>query len=137
MSDGALVKKLKIKPGQRAALVNAPAGYVEELSPLPAGVELSQALDGQYDWLQLFVKNTGELGQLIGPAVKALGPQGTLWICFPKGSSKIQTDLTRDHGWESVGEANLKWITLISVNDTWSAFGLRPYKPGEPRQNFR
>ena len=24
-----------------------------------------------------------------------------------------------------------------SVDDTWSAFAVRPYKPGEPRQNFR
>jgi len=25
----------------------------------------------------------------------------------------------------------------VSIDDTWSAFGLRPYKPGEARQKFR
>lgn len=25
----------------------------------------------------------------------------------------------------------VEWITLISVNETWSAFGLRPYRSGE------
>jgi hypothetical protein len=53
------------------------------------------------------------------------------------GLSKIQTDLTRDVGWDALQQANLKWVNLISVDPTWSAFCLRPYKPGEPRQSFR
>lgn len=47
--------------------------------------------------------------------------------------SKIQTALTCDKGWDGVKKADLKWINLISVNETWSAFSLRPYKPGEKR----
>lgn len=56
-----------------------------------------------------------------------------LWISFPKGSSGIQTDLTRDKGWEGVSRFELKWVTLVSVNEVWSAFALRPFKPGEDR----
>jgi hypothetical protein len=29
------------------------------------------------------------------------------------------------------------WLSLVSIDDTWSAFGLRPYQPGEARQTFR
>jgi hypothetical protein len=136
-APNALVKKLKLKPGQRAALVQAPDGYAETLRPLPDGVEISTGLEGAFDWVQLFVKNQAELAQLFPQATQALGPAGMLWITFPKGTSKIQTDLTRDKGWDAALGADLKWINLISVNDTWSAFALRPYKPGEPRQSFR
>ena len=66
-----------------------------------------------------------------------LKPESVLWIAFPKGASKIKTDLTRDKGWETVQRMDLKWVNLISVNETWSAFALRPYKPGEARQRFR
>jgi hypothetical protein len=45
--------------------------------------------------------------------------------------------LTRDQGWERVQEADLKWINQVSVDETWSAFSLRPYRPGEARQSFR
>jgi hypothetical protein len=69
--------------------------------------------------------------------VKALKPDSLLWLTFPKGTSKIQTDLTRDKGWDAVQQADLKWVTLISVNDTWSAFAVRPYRPGEARQAAR
>jgi hypothetical protein len=137
MTENALVKKLKLKPGQRAAVIHAPDGYLETLSPLPDHVEIVEHLEGKFDWLQIFVKNQAELERLVPQVIQALKPQGLLWFAFPKGSSKIQTDLTRDVGWDAIRQADLRWLTLISVNETWSAFALRPYKPGEPRQTFR
>jgi len=70
-------------------------------------------------------------------AAKALRPGSLLWVSFPKGTSGIQTDLTRDKGWEALRDLDMKWVTLVSVNDTWSAFCLRPYQPGEKRQDWR
>ena len=137
MTDSALAKKMKLKPGLRAAIIQAPSGYAEALQPLPEKVELAGQLAGQFDWVQLFVKNQAELEEQLPQVVGALKPASLLWITFPKGSSKIQTDLTRDRGWGAVQRADLKWINLISVNETWSAFSLRPYKPGEERQSFR
>ena len=137
MPDSSLVKKLKLKPGQRAAIINAPEGYLDSLRPLPEQVELADQLDGQFDWVQVFLKNQAELERLLPDLVNALKPESLLWISFPKGSSKIQTDLTRDKGWDALREVDLKWINLISVNETWSAFSLRLYRPGEERQTFR
>lgn len=137
MPESSLTYNSKLKPGQRAALINTPQGYLEELSPLPAGVELVEKLEGKFDWVQIFVKDKAELGRLIPQVWSALKPESLLWISFPKGSSKIQTDLTRDQGWEVVQEFDLKWVNLVSVNATWLAFSLRPYKPGEKRQSFR
>ena len=74
-----------------------------------------------------------QLKQLAPKAARALAADGLLWISFPKGSSKIQTDLTRDKGWDVLKPLDLKWVTLISVDETWSAFALRPYRPGEAR----
>jgi Bacteriocin-protection, YdeI or OmpD-Associated len=48
------------------------------------------------------------------------------WIYYPKGSSGIQSDLTRDKGWESLlKQKDLQWLSLISFDETWSAFGMR------------
>jgi hypothetical protein len=137
MPDNPLAKKLKLKPGQHAAIVQAPEGYVDSLRPLPENVDIADQLEGTFDWVQLFVKNQAELDGLLSLVVAALKPESMLWISFPKGTSKIQTDLTRDRGWDAVQQADLKWLSLVSVNETWSAFALRPYKPGEERQSFR
>jgi hypothetical protein len=77
------------------------------------------------------------LDALAPKAAKALKPESMLWISFPKGTSKIQTDLTRDKGWEVLRDLDLKWINLISVTEMWSAFSLRPYRAGEEKQTFR
>jgi hypothetical protein len=137
MPESPLAKKLKLKPGQRAAVINAPQGYLDELSPLPNGATVTGKLDAAFDWVQLFVKSQAELDSSIVEVTRALKPESLLWISFPKGSSKIQTDLTRDQGWDSLRQLDLKWINLVSVNETWSAFSLRPYRPGEARQSFR
>jgi len=137
MAENALAKKLKLKPGQRAAVLHAPEGYVDSLRPLPEQVALSDRLDGAFDWVQLFVTTQAELERRLPEVLPALKPASMLWIAFPKGTSKIQTDLTRDKGWDALQQTDLKWVTLVAVNETWSAFGLRPYKPGEPRQAWR
>ena len=48
------------------------------------------------------------------------------WIYYPEGTSKLQTDLSRDKGWEGLlKHKHLQRISLISFNDTWSVFGIR------------
>ena len=132
----ALAKKLKLQPGLRAAVIGAPPGYVERLAAVD-GLALSTTLDGRFDWIQVFVRTSAELADIVKPVTGAIAPAGRVWICYPKGSSKIQTDLTRDKGWQPLDGGDLMWLSLVSIDETWSAFGLRPYKPGEARQTFR
>ena len=134
MPESVLAQKLKLKPGAKAAVVHAPENYLQDL--LHDG-EISPSLRGKFDWVQIFVKNKAELDELAPKAAKALKPESILWITFPKGSSKFQTDLTRDKGWDNVQKLRLKWINLVSINDTWSAFSMRPYREGEKQESFR
>src|SRR5689334_23588561 len=127
MPELPLAKKLKLKPNSKAAVINAPENFVDMLKHDTA---LSPTLRGKFDWIQIFVHTKAELEKLAPKAAKALRPDSMLWISFPKGSSRIQTDLTRDKGWEILQTLELKWITLVSVNETWSAFALRPYRAG-------
>lgn len=134
MRESPLAKKLKLKPGLRAAVVNVPENYLNDLKH---DSEISQKLAGKFDWIQVFAKDKKELASFAPKAVSALKPDSILWLSFPKGSSKIQTDLTRDKGWASILDLDLKFINLVSVNDMWSAFALRPYREGEERQSFQ
>ena len=129
-----LAKKLKLKPGLKAAVIHRPENYLDGLQQ---DGEISSALRGKFDWIQIFVRNKAELDRLAPEAAKTLKPDSLLWISFPKGTSRVQTDLTRDKGWEAVQDLDLKWMTLVSVDETWSAFGMRPYREGEKRQSFR
>jgi hypothetical protein len=72
------------------AVLGAPADYEGELRPLPAKAEFSTSFSGNFDWIQIFVRTKKELDALAPKVIRALNPDGLLWISFPKGSSGIQ-----------------------------------------------
>lgn len=57
MAGSSLAKKLGIKPGHRAIVLNPPPGHLMELGPLPEGVELAREPEGTFDFAHLFVKS--------------------------------------------------------------------------------
>jgi hypothetical protein len=129
-------RKTKLGAAASPAMLNATA---EDRAAFEgaAGKPIVTELGDGHDWILLYAADKAALEGSLPAAAKALASPGTLWIAYPKGSSKRQTDLTRDQGWESLPAADLMWLSLISIDDTWSAFSLRHYKPGEARQTFR
>jgi hypothetical protein len=126
MAKTPLTNKLRMQPGQRALIMNAPPGYMDELGDLPENIELADEPEGIFDFVHLFVKNVAELEQFGPTAVSAVKHDGLLWISYPKRSSKVETDITRDVGWEAVTQAGLRAVTQVSINDVWSALRFRP-----------
>ena len=91
-----LVRKLGLKPGQRVAFLNAPAGYRVLVAPLPSGLLEAAPTDADLDFVQFFAPDTATL-RTEWPRLKArLAKDGMLWICWPKKASKLPTDLTRE-----------------------------------------
>ena len=120
-----LAQKLKIKEGFVLYPVHAPSNFKDTLQPLPADVKISTKAKNinQVHW---FVKNKAEMESELGNILKMVTDSVLCWIYYPKGSSKIQTDLTRDKGWNKLLEhKEMHWISLISFDDTWSAFAFR------------
>lgn len=120
-----LAQKLKIRAGFTLRTLNAPADFESQLGGLPEEVTVS-ATARRYDQLHWFVRDRAQLERDLEKVLGLLKETVVGWIYYPKGSSKIQTDLTRDRGWEALmAQEDMHWISLISFNDTWSAFGMR------------
>lgn len=129
----ALSQKLGLAAGGRATLFDAPQGWMERLA-LPQGAETNGALAGSFTWILMFARSRAELEARFPEAERALDPAGALWIAYPKVTSRLASDLTRDQGWDMVRRSDLKWTRLVSLDREWSAFGLRRYRRGEARQ---
>lgn len=119
-----LARKLLVKPGSRMSVVNPPTGYVERLQPLPEGAALVDLQPG-LDVVQVFVADQAALDRSAA-ALRSVRDGGVLWVCYPKGGRKAGTDLNRDVLWEALGKVGLTGVTLVSVDDTWSAMRFRP-----------
>jgi hypothetical protein len=120
-----LTQKLKIKEGTNICTINAPADFKQKLGILPGRVSISDTLKncGQIHW---FVENRERMEKELQRILSMLKEEVICWIYYPKGSSKIQTDLTRDKGWDVLlAHKELQWLSLISFDETWSAFAMR------------
>jgi hypothetical protein len=126
MSEQSLPKKLKIKPSQKALILNAPPGYLQKILPLPEGVTVAERNQGPFDFIQIFVQNKKELDKLAPVAIRSLNPNGIFWISYPKGTSKIKTDLGRDEGWDILKKLGLQCVSLISIDETWTGVYCKP-----------
>jgi hypothetical protein len=121
-----LIKKLRIQAGQRILILNAPEGYLSKIDPLPQGVDVSQSPAEGFDFVQLFVNSIADLEENAPIAINAVKFDGLLWICYPKQTSKIKTDINRDKGWGVTQQAGLRPVTQVAIDETWSALRFRP-----------
>ncbi|MFM1654120.1 hypothetical protein ACI7RC_18770 [Brevibacillus sp. B_LB10_24] len=119
------VKKLMIKSGYRATVVNPPEHFTLPAEELPEDVEVTGTLEGSFDFVLLFVHSKAELDDYAPKVLPHLRDDAHFWVAYPKKSSKIKTDISRDSGWEVLKEAGYVGVSLISIDDTWSAFRVR------------
>lgn len=127
MTQSALTKKLQIKPSHSILLlVDAPDGYAASLDPLPEGASVATAARGTFDVVHLFVRQARDLEEKGPEAIAAVKAGGVLWISYPKKSSGVETDITRDVGWSVIQEAGWGPVTQVAIDDTWSALRFKP-----------
>jgi len=121
-----LAKKLQIKPGKQWLLFNAPANYLTFLEPLPEGASVSYEGKGNFDGVQLFVKNSTELIESLKVVVPVLRPDSVFWVIYPKKSSGIESDLEMMSSWDELGKYGFGGVAAAAVNETWTALRFRP-----------
>ncbi len=119
-------QKLKIKAGDTLLTVNEPSEFQKGLKGLPNSVKVVES-GKDYNQVHWFVLNRTQMENQVSKVMKLVKPGIIVWVYYPKGTSKLQTDLNRDKGWDCLlAESDkLAWINLISFDDTWSVFGFR------------
>jgi hypothetical protein len=123
-SGKSLVDKLGIKPGTRIAIVHAPRGYRRTLGTLPPGVTVTSAVRGVLPFIQFFAVRRGVLQEKFAALVRALAPDGALWVSWPKQASGMATDLNENVVREIALAGGLVDVKVAAVDDTWSGLKL-------------
>jgi hypothetical protein len=126
MADSPLIKKLSIKPGFRMVVINPPEGYEALLGPLPEDVDFRKKASGPMDFVHVFAQDSRELEKHLRRALRVLEYDGIFWISYPKKSSGIKTDLSRDILRKRMEKHGLKAVMAVSIDAVWSAMRFRP-----------
>jgi len=122
-----LFKKMNFKAQKRIFVLNSPiefANHIKEMEPFTKISITSSAKEMHY--VLLFAKNIEELNALFAKVKDKLIDDVYLWVCFPKKSSrKYTSNITRDIGWDRLGEANYEPVKIVAVDENWSALRFR------------
>jgi len=119
-SGKALADKLGIKPGMRVSVVRAPKELAALLAPLPEGATVVNARARNVRCVLLFVTRNAELVRDLPPALSRLDSGGMCWVCWPKKSSGVATDLTEDRLRDVILPTGWVDVKVCAVSETWS-----------------
>jgi hypothetical protein len=129
---GVVAKKLGIKEGVRAFLVNAPTEAVKAIDPPPLTV--AAELTGDFDYIHFFTTSQSEFDEVF-PKLKAhLSPAGMLWVSWPK-NRQLDTDLTIKKVIELGYNHGLVESKTVGINTMWSALKFTHPKEGKTYKN--
>lgn len=125
MSDKSITQRMFIKSGYKVIILNAPEGYIQTMGVIPEQVNIQNNLSPDADIIQYFTKSKADLVENFPLLKQALKDDGSLWITYPKGTSKEETDINRDIIWEIAEKLGFKPVAMISIDTTWAAFRLK------------
>ena len=125
MSDKSVTQKLLIKANYKVLTVNAPKDYMAKIGELPSDVVFLQESNQLVDLVHVFVTSKKELAALLESVKFVLKPQGLLWVSYPKGTSKVETDINRDIIWQYAQTVGFQAVSMIAVDNIWSALRLK------------
>jgi hypothetical protein len=117
-----LARKLGIDAGSTVAIIDDPGDAIALLSPLPDGVRTTTD-PVTADITLFFTSARSELAARIGDLGRAIFPDRSLWIAWPKRSSGVATDMTEDVVREVALPLGLVDNKVCAIDATWS--GLR------------
>ncbi len=134
-----LSSRLGIKRTSLVHPVSAPEDYAAILGPLPAGARLAAKLSEATDVIHLFTTRRADLEEKLTKLRDRMPEDAALWVSWPKKTSKLPTDLTRDAIVDAALPLGFVDVKVCAVTDVWSGLKLvvrkelRTGTPARPR----
>jgi hypothetical protein len=113
-----LARKLGVKAESRVLVLGQPSGT--DLGVWECAVRHTRAGKGRYDVVLAFAPNLATLRRRLAPALAATTTPGRLWVCWPKRSSGLATDLTENIVRGRGLAGGIVDIKVCAIDDTWS-----------------
>lgn len=117
-----LAKKLGIKEGFLIQVYNSPKNYTDFFHEFPEGVVISNSNQSKetVDFIHVFATTEKELSNAFSKAKPSLKKNGTLWISWPKKTSKISTEIDKFFVMNYGLDNGLVDVKVAAIDNDWS-----------------
>ncbi|MFY8045163.1 MAG: hypothetical protein ACOVOS_01265 [Chitinophagaceae bacterium] len=124
----ALVKKLQYKLQSLVLITHAPDTFADAMDAFAATADVhTEPRKGtSYAFVIHFVQKPADVQKAAKMISSSLEADGVLWMAYPKKTSKkYKAEITRDDGWQALEDHGFEPVTLVSIDDDWSALRFR------------
>lgn len=118
-----LARKLGLRAGLRAVVLNPPADYRALIGAEGAAADWTDDPGGA-GFVHLFVTTRAELAAALPRLRKVIDPDGAVWTSWPKRAAKTPTDLVEDVIREIALPLGFVDVKVCAVDATWSGLKL-------------
>ncbi len=120
MSDKPVAERLQVKGDRRLAVIGASAALEKKVGATKARADLAKA-----DVVLLFAPDRAGLDAKLPDTLKKMTASAILWLAYPKLTSKLAADLSRDVIHAIAPKHGLDTVSQIAVDEDWSALRLK------------
>ena len=120
-SKNPLWKKLGIKEQYNCLVIQSPTDYFDLLETTPMETQWEDKIEKPpYDFIHVFAKEIEFLENGWTQWKESLKKDGSLWISWPKGTSKLTTDLNGNVVREFGLNGGLVDVKVCAIDEDWS-----------------
>lgn len=89
-------------------------------------IDTEIAKGSPYAFVLAFAEMKSDLTKRIDSVKDHLTEDAVLWFAYPKKSSKqYRSDITRDQGWQPLGDLGFEGVRQVAIDADWSALRFR------------
>ena len=122
MSSLSLLEKLQLKDEKNLVIQGLPSSIEKQFIKLSFAKNVTPLLKKRrIDFALVFAVSQRQLMDILKDVVPCLQEEAKLWIAYPKPTSKIASDLSRDKNWDFVCEHCLEAVDIVTLDNVWSA----------------
>ena len=119
-----LAQKLGLKPGMRVWFLNMPDHVRAEIERDAPPIERLDSPEPPVDLAHIFVTSCAVLDCELRMLLPLIARDGTIWVSWPKKTSKVPTDITEDVIRAVALPLHLVDVKVCAVDETWSGLKL-------------
>ena len=119
-----LARKLGIVEGSNLHARNPPRDYRKWLAPLPSNVRFENQVSATTDIVHIFSDRRTALDRELVRMRAAIRETATIWVSWPKRTSKVPTDITEDTVRALALPIGLVDVKVCAISEVWSGLKL-------------
>ena len=131
ISSQSLTEKLQLKDEKNILIQGLPSSIEKQFIKLSFSKNLTPLLKSRkIEFALLFAISQQQLVAMLNDVIPALHPDGKLWVAYPKLTSKITSDLSRDANWNFIARYGFQSVRMIGLDNVWTAIRFKKPEKG-------